>query len=103
MKSVKDGRYMIRFRSSTDEPCIVALNFLKFVNELLRTASEYGIAVINSGQDKSRDQCLESILRQVVTDRIDSKQFKIADLTGTGDMLLKTEILVEGNAQVADS
>ena len=73
------------------------------MNELLRTASEQGIAVIDFGQDKSRDHCLESILRQVVTDRIDSKQFKIADLTGTGDMLLKTEILVEGNAQVADS
>ena len=94
---------MIKLRSSTDEPYSVVLNFLKFVNELLRTASEQGIAVIDFGQDKSRDHCLESILRQVVTDRIDSKQFKIADLTGTGDMLLKTEILVEGNAQVADS
>ena len=62
-----------------------------------------GIAVIDSGQDKSRNQCLESILSQVVTDRIDSTQFKIADLTGAGDMLLKREILVEGNAQVADS
>ena len=37
-----------------------------------------------------------------MTDRIDSTQFKIADLTGAGDMLLKREILVEGNAQVAD-
>ena len=35
-------------------------------------------------------------------DGIDSTQFKIADLTGVGDMLLKREILVEGNAQVAD-
>ena len=40
VKSVKDGRYMIRLRSSTDEPCSVVLNLLKFVNELLRTASE---------------------------------------------------------------
>ena len=39
-KSVKDGGNMIRLRSSTDEPCSVILNFLKFVNELLRTASE---------------------------------------------------------------
>ena len=39
---------------------------------------------------------------QVVTDGIDSMQFKIADLTGVGDMLLKREILVEGNAQVVD-
>ena len=62
MKSVKDGGYVIELSSSTDEPCSVVLNFLKFVNELLRTASEYGIAVIDSGQDKSRDQCLESIL-----------------------------------------
>ena len=38
-----------------------------------------------------------------MTDEIDSTQFKIADLTGAGDMLLKREILVEGNAQVADS
>ena len=38
-----------------------------------------------------------------MTDRIDSTQFKIADLIGAGDMLLKREILVEGNAQVADS
>ena len=38
-----------------------------------------------------------------MTDRIDSTQFKIADLTGGGDMLLKREILVEGDAQVADS
>ena len=67
------------------------------MNELLRTASEQGIAVIDFGQDKSRDHCLESILRQVVTDRIDSKQFKIADLTGAGNMLLKIEILVEGD------
>ena len=37
-----------------------------------------------------------------MTDGIDSMQFKIADLTGAGDMLLKREILVEGNAQVAD-
>ena len=94
---------MIRHKSSTDEPCSVVLNFLKFVNELLRTASEQGIAVIDSGQDKSRNQCLESTLLQVVTDRIDSTQFKIADLTGAGDMLLKREILDEGNAQVAKS
>ena len=53
---------MIRLRSLTDEPCSVVLNFLKFVNELLRTASKQRIAVIDSGQDKSRDQCLESIL-----------------------------------------
>ena len=33
-------------------------------------------------------------------DRIDSTQFKIEDLTGAGDMLLKREILVEGDAQV---
>ena len=39
-KSVKDGRYIIRLRSLTDEPCSIVLNFLKFVNELLRTASE---------------------------------------------------------------
>ena len=32
MKSVKDGRYMIKLRSSTDEPCSVVPNFLKFVN-----------------------------------------------------------------------
>ena len=38
MKSVKDGRYMIRLRSSANEPCSVVVNFLKFVNELLRTA-----------------------------------------------------------------
>ena len=62
MKSVKDGRFVIRLRSLTDEPCSVVLNFLKFVNELLRTASKQRIAVIDSGQDKSRDQCLESIL-----------------------------------------
>ena len=40
VKSVKDGRYVIRLRNSTDEPCSVVLNFLKFVNELPRTASE---------------------------------------------------------------
>ena len=40
VKSVNDVIYMIRLRSSTDEPCGVVLNFLKFVNELLRTASE---------------------------------------------------------------
>ena len=62
MKSVKDRRYVIRLRSLTDEPCSIVLNFLKFVNDLLRTASEQGIAAIDSGQDKSRDQCLESIL-----------------------------------------
>ena len=33
-------------------------------------------------------------------DRIDSLQFKISDLTGAGDMLLKREILVEGDAQI---
>ena len=59
---MKDGRYVIKLRSSTDEPCSIVLNFSKFVNELLRTASEKGIAVIDSGQDRSRDQCLESIL-----------------------------------------
>ena len=53
---------MIRRRSSTIEPCSVVLNFLKFVNELPRTASEHRTAVIDSGQDKSRGQCLESIL-----------------------------------------
>ena len=40
VKSVKDGRYVIRLRTSTDKPCSVVLNFLKFVNELLKTASE---------------------------------------------------------------
>ena len=40
MKSVKDRRSMITLKSSTDELCSVVLNFLKFVNELLRTASE---------------------------------------------------------------
>ncbi len=30
MKSVKDGRYVIKLRSSTDEPCSIVLNFLKF-------------------------------------------------------------------------
>ena len=41
VKSVKDGRYVIKLRSSTDEPCRVVLNFLKFVkNELLWAASE---------------------------------------------------------------
>ena len=61
VKSVKDGRYMIRLRSSTDEPYRVVLNFLKFVNELLRAASEWRIAVIDSGQNKNTDLCLESI------------------------------------------
>ena len=37
-----------------------------------------------------------------MTDRIYFTQFKI-DLTGAEDMLLKREILVEGDAQVADS
>ena len=50
MKIEKDG---IRFRSSTDEPYRVVLNFLKFVNELLRTASEWRIAVIDFGHDRS--------------------------------------------------
>ena len=40
VKSVKDRRYVIKLWSSTDEPCSIVLNFLKFVNELLRTASE---------------------------------------------------------------
>ena len=40
VKSVKDRRYVIKLRSSSDEPCSIVLNFLKFVNELLRTASE---------------------------------------------------------------
>ena len=40
VKCVKDGRYMIRLRSSTDEPRSIVLDSLKFVNELLRTASE---------------------------------------------------------------
>ena len=40
VKSVKDGIYVIRLRSSPDEPCSIVLNFLKFVNELLRTVSE---------------------------------------------------------------
>ena len=66
MKSVKDGRYVIRLRSSTDEPCSVVLNFLKFVIELLRAASESKIAAIDSGQDKSKDQCLGSTVWQVV-------------------------------------
>ena len=79
------------------------MNFLKFANELLKTASEWSIAVIDSGQDKGRDQCLESILWQVVMDRIDSTQFNIAELTDAGDMLLKREILVEGDAQALDS
>ena len=35
-----------------------------------------------------------------MTDRIDSMQLKIVDLTGAGDMLLKREILVEGDSQV---
>ena len=35
-KIVKDGKYTIRLRSSTDETCSVVLNFLKFVTELLR-------------------------------------------------------------------
>ena len=94
---------MIRFRNSTDEPCRVVLNSLKFVNKLLRTAGEQRIAEIDSGQDKGRDQCLESILWQVVMDRIDSTQFNIAELTDAGDMLLKREILVEGDAQALDS
>ena len=34
---------------------------------------------------------------------VDSMQVKIAELTGAGDMLLKREILVEGDAQVAAS
>ena len=37
VKIVKDGRYVIKLKSSTDEPCSIVLNFLKFVNELLRT------------------------------------------------------------------
>ena len=40
MKSVKDGRDVIKLKSSTDKPCSMVLNFLKFVNELPRTASE---------------------------------------------------------------
>ena len=52
---------MIRLRSLTDEPYRVVLNFLKFVNELLRAASEWRIAVIDSGQNKNTDLCLESI------------------------------------------
>ena len=37
------------------------------------------------------------------TDRIDSTQFKIAALAGARDRLLKREIVVEVDAQVADS
>ena len=40
MKDAKDKRYVIRFRSFSDEPCTVVLKFLKVVDELLRTASE---------------------------------------------------------------
>ena len=40
VKDMKNRRYIIRHRSSTDESCSIVLNFLKFVNELLRTASE---------------------------------------------------------------
>ena len=40
VKSVKDGRSVIKLRSATDKPCSIVLNYLKFVNELLRTASE---------------------------------------------------------------
>ena len=36
VKSVKDGSYVTKLRSSTDEPCSIVLNFLMFVNELLR-------------------------------------------------------------------
>ena len=35
--------------------------------------------------------------------RADSVQFKMADLTSAGDMLLKRDILVKGNAQAVDS
>ena len=39
VKAVKDRRYAFRLSSSTDEPYSVVLNFLKFVNDLLGTAS----------------------------------------------------------------
>ena len=38
-----------------------------------------------------------------MTDGTDFTQFKIADLAGAADMLLKRKILVEGDAQVADN
>ena len=38
--SVKDGKDVIKLMSSTDESCSIVLNFLKFVNEMLRTASK---------------------------------------------------------------
>ena len=53
MESVTDGRYVIKLRSSTDEPCSIVLNFFKFVNELLRTASGWEIAVIASERTKA--------------------------------------------------
>ena len=40
VKSVKEVRYVIKLRSSTDEPCSVVLNFFKFVNKLPRTVIE---------------------------------------------------------------
>ena len=40
MYSVKEERYVIKLRSSTDEPCSVVL-FLKFVNELLANTLQW--------------------------------------------------------------
>ena len=40
VEGVKDGRCVIRHKSSVEESCRVVFNFLKFGNELLRIASE---------------------------------------------------------------
>ena len=40
VKNVKDRRYVVRSRKLKDDSCSVVLNFLRFVNEPLRTASE---------------------------------------------------------------
>ena len=47
VKGVKGRRYLFRLRSSTDEPCSIVLNFLKFVNELPSAIISLGLLIVH--------------------------------------------------------
>ena len=93
---------MVVSRRPSNETGGVILNSLEFRYKIVRRTGKEGVAVIDARENESTYQCLQSVVCEILTNRANSTKFKVASLTGTGDVLLKGESLIKCETKVAD-
>lgn len=91
---------MVRPGRTTDGAGGIVLNF---TDQICGAPSKKRITVINTRQNESTDRTFDSIVSEIMTDRIDSTELEIANLTRTGNVLLEGENLIKSDTKVPDT